>query len=295
MITVSNAYDSAQCIVTVAKPKPDTLQILTPKGTILFPGDTFQLEYHYAGEGELTWISSSEEELTVSNTGLVTAVGEGSAVIAVSDGTLTRKTYFDVRSPDEKTTEMKRWENGFLYDGVTKVVGDYLELKVETEENPKMGNITYSSTDQGIVSVEWDSTQDYKDPVHMSTWLILRFHNPGTATVTITSEDRQVSWSYTIHVKEEYDCYPGKEKLTPEEFAYYATQVGVEMGHTKSDGEIHNYLYDWYTDEELTWENAVAVGRDTAHENYRTGSKSILVTYAGIDQENGKHLFFKGY
>ena len=294
VITVTNGLDSAQCTVTVAKPQLDTLQILTPNGTILFPGDTFQLEYHYAGEGELTWSSSSTEVLTVSDTGLVTAAGEGSAVVTVTDGTRTRKMHFDVRSPEEKITEMKRWENGFLYDGVTKVVGDSLSLTVETEENPQMGNITYTTTDQGIVSVEWDSTQEFQDPLKMSTWLILRFHNPGTATVTITSEDRQISWSYTIHVKEEYDCYPGKEKLTPEEFAYYATQVGVEMGHTESP-RLQGYYYDWYTDEELTWENAVSMARGTAHNNYRLGIYSILVTYDGIDEDNGEHLFFKGY
>ena len=303
-ITVTDGFCSASCTVKVTEPTRKTLQILTPDDTILYPGETLQLEYRYEGNGELTWSCSFPDIFTVSDTGLVTAVGVGSTLVKVTDGTNVARISIRVRPPEEKTTEMLMWKDQFLYEENTKVVGDYLYLKVRTNPNPKMNDITYTTTDQGVVSVEWDKTQDlYADELH--TWLILRFNSPGTATVIITSEDRQVSQSLTFHVKEEYDCAPGKEKLTPEEFACYATEVGVEMGHRKSK-VLSGYLYDWRTEEELTWENAVSMGRGNAHRVYEVYNKNygsydenitppMLIVYAGWDEEVGKHLFYKGY
>ena len=299
VVTVTDGNVSAECVVTVApKEVPNYfLRIFPPEKEIFYPGESLQLEYVYKGSGELTWSSTDPEIVSVSDTGMITTLTVGEAMVTVSDGEHQSKRIIRVYNPGEKTTQMDIWSDHFFYDGVTKVMGDYLYLKVETDVRAEKKNLVYTTTDQGIVSVEWNKEQDlYADD--WRTWLVLHFNSPGTATVTLASDDREVVQSYTIHVKEKYDCDPGKTKLTPEEFAYYATQVGVEMGHTKSK-VLSGYLYAWYAEEELTFEKAVAFGRGTAHRVYQYFSNSdykpMLIVYVEWDEDMEQYLFYTGY
>ena len=299
VVTVTDGNVSAECVVTVApKEVPNYfLRIFPPEKEIFYPGESLQLEYVYKGSGELTWSSTDPEIVSVSDTGMITTLTVGEAMVTVSDGEHQSKRIIRVYDPGEKTTNLDIWSDHFFYDGVTKVMGDYLYLKVETDVRAEKKNLVYTTTDQGIVSVEWNKEQDlYADD--WRTWLVLHFNSPGTATVTLASDDREVVQSYTIHVKEKYDCDPGKTKLTPEEFAYYATQVGVEMGHTKSK-VLSGYLYAWYAEEELTFEKAVAFGRGTAHRVYQYFSNSdykpMLIVYVEWDEDMEQYLFYTGY
>ena len=298
VIMVTDGKVSANCTVTVTEAELRTLQFLTERDTPVYQGETYQMEYHYAGTGELTWISHNPDVLTVNETGLVTGISVGSGVVEVTDGTNRARTILQIKDPVNKVEKLLVNEDHFLYDGVTKVKGDYLEPKVMTQPNPQSHDITYTSSDPGVVSVEWYERQSISADT-ISTWLILRFNYQGTAVVTITSEDRAVSESYTIHVKEDYDCNPGKEKLTPEEFAYYATQVGVEMGHQKSE-VLSGYLYAHYDEKDLTWKNAVGFGTGTAHRVYGYfdndyNYRPMLITYAGWCEDHQQHLFYTGY
>ena len=299
VVTVTDGNVSAECVVTVApKEVPNYfLRIFPPEKEIFYPGESLQLEYVYKGSGELTWSSTDPEIVSVSETGMITTLSVGEAMVTVSDGEHQSKRIIRVYDPAEKTTNLDIWSDHFFYDGVTKVMGDYLYLKVETDVRAEKKNLVYTTTDQGIVSVEWNKEQDLSAD-DWRTWLVLHFNSPGTATVTLSSDDREVVQTYTIHVKEKYDCDPGKTKLTPEEFAYYATQVGVEMGHTKSK-VLSGYLYAWYAEEELTFEKAVAFGRGTAHRVYqyftKPDHKPMLIVYVEWDEEMEQYLFYTGY
>ena len=123
--------------------------------------------------------------------------------------------------------------------------------------------------------------------------ITLNFKSAGTAKVTITSADGNVSESYNITVKADYACNPGKSKLTPEEFAYYATQVVIENGFTEGipGYSACSYKYVTLSDEDLTWERAKEIGQSWVHLWWPIGSRRVIVVYQGIN-ENGKHLFF---
>lgn len=292
-----------------------TLTINTPAYTTVFVGETLQIDYDYSGNSSnLTWTSSDTAILTVNSKGVVTGVSAGTTIVKATDGDITRRVAITVEAQENKTTSFDLRVNGPLYDGVTKYVGDYLKFNLwtvclnsngqsnnrtdpmrvssyqtdpskHTATNSKR-NLYISSSNPNVVSVtnEYDCGF-YEDYLH--------FNGAGTAIITITSWDGY-SESYTITVKGDYDCNPGKSQLTPEEFAHYATQVGVELGQTRSD-VLSGYRYLYKADDELTWSQACGVGKSLAHEWYGIGIDYILVTYAGWSEEYGKHLFYVGY
>lgn len=65
---------------------PETLVLSNPDFTLFKKGETTTLSVT-GGEGPYTWFSSDEKVVTVSETGVVTAVGDGSATLTVSNGT----------------------------------------------------------------------------------------------------------------------------------------------------------------------------------------------------------------
>ena len=365
------------------------LKITTPDDTVIYPGDTLQLEYIYTGNKKLTWSNSFDDIFTVDQNGLVTATGGGSTIVKVTDGDITSRIYITVQSItvntpahtaisvgetlkiDYKylgkpqpltwtssdpsvltvdkngvvtgvstgvstvTVEDKHYMKRFciyvvadedrtvsldlqidcpLYDGVTKFVGHYLQINqlntyikkangrwsgivdewhaAGRKSDPSTPDPLYpcrnyyiTSSNPDVVSVENKFDCGFYDD-------FLYFNKPGKSTITVTSWDGY-SESYTINVKAEYDCAPKKEKLTPGEFAYYATMVGVEDGQVPAY-QLSSYLYIWYTEDELTWEEAKKLGHANSKREFFLNSPSTIIFYAGIDENNGMHLFYHG-
>lgn len=365
------------------------LKITTPDDTVIYPGDTLQLEYIYTGNKKLTWSNSFDDIFTVDQNGLVTATGGGSTIVKVTDGDITSRIYITVQSitvntpahtaisvgetmkidykylgkpqpmtwtssdPDvltvdkngvvtgvstgvstvtvedkhymqrlciyvvadeDRTTSMKLVLNAPLYDGVNKIVGNYVQIgqlnSVLRNDSGERNNIVdewhaagrqsdpstpdpfypcrnyyITSSNPDVISVENKFDEGFYDD-------FLYFNKPGKSTITVTSWDGY-SESYTINVKAEYDCAPKKEKLTPGEFAYYATMVGVEDGQVPAY-QLSSYLYIWYTEDELTWEEAKKLGHANSKREFFLNSPSTIIFYAGIDENNGMHLFYHG-
>jgi hypothetical protein len=153
--------------------------------------------------------------------------------------------------------------------------------------------LLFTSSDPDVVSIEQDPEQQfYGGP---DVWMILKFKKAGKATITLTSKDGAFSKAYNITVKAKFDCDPGKDKLTPGEFAYYATRVGGEIG-VNTAYMVESYLYLWLTEDKLTWEIAKEVGESNAKREYWLDQEKAgaIWVYAGWDEEKNAHLFFHG-
>lgn len=286
----------------------------TKNNTYLSVGEILPLDYTYVGDkAKLTWSSSDPTVLTV-NKGVVTAVGAGGATVRATDGDKIWRISLNVLRPEDRTVSIDLQIDCPLYDGVTKFVGHYLQINTlhsycrnsngdnnnyvdewkasGTQTNPSKptsGNHTrnyyITSSNPDVVSVANKFDCGFYDD-------FLYFNKAGTSVITVTSWDGY-SQSYTIHVKGDYDCAPGKTKLTPGEFAYYATMVGVEDG-LEASYHIRSYLYIWYDEDELTWEEAKSLGHINAKREFFLNSDTTIIVYAGFDESNGKHLFYHG-
>ena len=82
-ITAKSGNASAECIVYVTGTDGATLRI-TPPQVNLRPGDTYQFSYGNTYNLDLTWSSSDESIATISQTGLLTALKPGNAIITLS-------------------------------------------------------------------------------------------------------------------------------------------------------------------------------------------------------------------
>ena len=292
-----------------------SILIHTPANTFISVGESLQIDYTYLGKPKtLDWSSSDDSVLTVDQDGRITGVGTGAAEVTVSDGYYSQSFCIYVLAEEDKTTSFDLQIDCPLYDGVTKFVGHYLQINhlnshtrkangrwsdivdhwkasgshtnpSEPDENYPKRNYYITSSNPDVVCVANKYDCGFYDD-------FLYFNKAGTAVITITSWDGY-SESYTIHVKEDYDCAPGKTKLTPGEFAYYATKVGVEDG-LEASYQIRSYLYIWYSEEELTWERAKSLGHANAKREFYLNSSTTIIVYAGFDESNGKHLFFHG-
>ena len=282
-VTVTDGSKSATCDIVVTAPV--TLTINTKAFTTVSVGNTLQIDYTYSGDkSELTWSSDDTSILTVNNSGLVTAKAAGSTGVIVTNGSITKVVVITV-SDAPKATSIKEWNhNAPLYDGVVKYAGDYMTFEAMAQPDNSNIHVTVTSNNTSVVSVSYE--QDYRG----ITQVTLNFKSAGTATVTITSADGAVSKSYSITVKGDYACNPGKSQLTPEEFAYCCNKVVEANGFTISS-YASSYKYITLSDDELTWEKAKQLGQSWVHQWWINGSRYVNVVYQGID-ENGNHLFY---
>lgn len=310
MITVTDGQVQASVILFA-----DSFVINTPSGLVLSVGEKLQLDYEILDDtGVFGWSSSDTSVLTVDNNGVVTGVGTGLASVTATDGWRRLSIYIYVVADEDRTVAFDLQVDCPLYDGVTKFVGHYLQINHlnshtrnargqwsgiinnwtasgshtdPSTPDPKYPNRNYyiTSSNPNVVSVVNQFDEGFYDD-------FLYFNKPGKSVITVTSWDGY-SESYTIYVKAEYDCAPKKEKLTPGEFAYYATMVGVEDGQVPGY-QIRSYLYIWYSEDELTWENAKGLGHANAKREFYLQNEDTMIVYAGFDESNGKHLFYHG-
>ena len=289
-VYLTDGIDTASCPVTVRE-TDNRLRITTEYP--VFRGETLKLSYEYTGSDlrPLTWSSGDPSILTVDQTGRVTGVSIGKATVQVTDGDVSSKITVEVKDPANKTTGIYLHHRVNLYDGVVRFSGDSMQLLVGARPDRTV-NVLVSSSNQSVVHAVLEPDPRYNSPDYLIYKLY--FKNAGTAVVTFASRDGCVTEKYTVRVKSTYDCDPGKSKLTPDEFSYCATKVGVENGQKEST-VLSGYRYLYLTDDELTWERAKAVGQSLAKEWYGISISRILVTYAGWDEERGMHLFYIGY
>lgn len=322
-VTTYNIADSGPFVVVVTDGELEArvalvielMEIRTPTDSIVEVGDTLQIDYTFLGDAtKLSWSSSDTSVFTIDNKGRVTGVGTGWATAKASTEYDNWSIYINVVDPANKTTHFDMQIDSPLYDGVTKFTGNYLQINAvnshcrdaNNQQSDRISTWTVAGKKTNPSKVNPDSpdrnfyiTSSNSKVVSVGTKYsggayddFLYFNKAGTAIITITSWDGY-SESYKIYVKDEYDCAPGKEKLTPGEFAYYATMVCDENG-IKAGYDLYAYLYIWYSEDELTWEEAKSLGQSNAKREYQLDRSGGLIFYAGWDEEVGKHLFYHG-
>lgn len=284
VITVTDGVKKSQCAVTVkAAADAASLTINTPKNTTIFVGETRKLDYTYTGTDKVTFESWDTSILTIDSNGKMKGVSEGVVGVQVTAGKLYKFVDIVVKSKANAATSIKITNmQGPLFDGVTKHVGNYMSFRAysKPDENP----ITVATSNADVISVETRIVNTFYSEI------TLKFKAAGSATITLTSEDGNVVYKYKVNVKSEYSCYPGKEKLTPEEFANACTQVMVENGFTYSTG-CTSYRVWTVGPNELTWTNAKANGQGCVRSWYPQGDRKCWISYEGTD-ENGNYVFY---
>lgn len=290
IITARDDYGERASILVTVVPNSTTVKVDIHQSEVsLYHGQSTYLDWTYTGTAPLEWRTTNGYVAMIDDDGWLRAVGEGSCTIYLSDGTYADSCEVTVTidpAIKAKTLTLTA-DNAPLYDGITKFKGNYMEFCVEVAPYGASENTRVTSSDSRIVKVsnQWSMGRNH---------FRLDFKKAGTCTIEIISGDDAVVNSYTVHVKDTYDCNPGKTQLTPGEYAYYATQVAVENGQTASK-VLSGYLYLWLDDEQLTWESAIELGEMRARENYFLDNHYALIVYAGWDEEAGKHLFYHGY
>lgn len=288
VVTLSDGTRNAQCHVTVNAPAPApaaTFKINTKEDTVVFVGNTLQIDYTYTGNKSLTWTSDDTSVLTVDNDGMVTAKSVGYAMIKVTDGSSTKRVTLKVEESKPLVTSFE-WssKNAPLYDGVTKYAGDYMSFKLYARPYGCNPNITVTSSNSGVVSAS------YKLNGSDATEVTLNFKSAGTATITIKSADGGKSESYTITVKGDYSCNPGGGQLTPEQF------VNAYNGVTKALGMDNSYTPSGYlvltlSPSELTWAKARNQAEGAFHHWYSVGKTCLVLTYEETNAD-GNYVFY---
>ena len=265
------------------KPATATLTINTPKDTIVFVGETLKLDYTYTGTGKLTFASWDTSILTIDSNGKMKGVSEGPVGVEVTDGNLYKCVTIQVKGVKATSIKMSGME-GPLFDGVTKYVGDYMSFIAKSRPTGTSYLVKASSSNSSVVSV---STKTINGD---ETEITLKYNAAGSATITLTSEDGCVVYEYKVNVKSEYSCYPGKEKLTPEEFADACTQVMVANGFKKNTG-CTSYRVLTLSPNKLTWTIAKGNAQGYVRSWYPNGDRSCWISYEGTD-EKGNYIFY---
>ena len=150
---------------------------LNKETTTLYVGDTEQLIATIlpvnAINKNVTWVSNNTEIVTVSNTGFVTAINTGTAVITVTteDGEFTAQCSVTVNLANVPVTDVT-----LNITNTTLEIGNIEQLTATVlSDNANNKNVTWSSNNTGIATVN-------------SAGLVTAI-NVGTAIITVTTEE----------------------------------------------------------------------------------------------------------
>lgn len=311
IVKVTDGDITSRIYITV-----QSIIVNTPAHTAISVGETLKIDYKYLGKAQpMTWTSSDPDVLTVDKNGVVTGIRTGVSTVTVEDKHYMQRFCIYVAADEDKTTSISLALNAPLYDGVNKIVGNYVQIG---QLNSVLRN---DSGEQNNIVDEWHASGRESDPSTPDPFYpcrnyyitssnpdvisienkfdcgfyddFLYFNKPGKAVITVTTWDGY-SESYTVNVKKDYDCAPGKEKLTPSEYAYYASMACYEESGLYAH-QLSAYLYQYLTEDEITWTEAKETAFFVANREFQLGQRlAPMVIYAGLDEKTGMHLFFIG-
>ena len=154
IITASNGDVSASCLVTVLTPIIDAEQIVLNMEEIeLNIGETIQLEATILPEDTtdktIIWQSSNNDVATVNDSGLITAISEGNAIITASNGDVSASCLVTVLTPivdaEEIVLNMEEAELN---------IGETIQLEATIlPEDTTDKNLLWNSSNQNVAIV----------------------------------------------------------------------------------------------------------------------------------------------
>ncbi|MBR6926341.1 MAG: Ig-like domain-containing protein [Bacteroidaceae bacterium] len=174
-----------------------------------------------ATEKDLIYSSNNEEVAIVSATGLVTAVGPGTAVITVTskDGSISATIEVTVEPKEVPAT------------GIEFIDADGNVVSVITVEEGAPTGVTYRLLpENGVGGVTWV----YSDERIAAYDRGVKGRWPGTATITAKLDDTDISATLTVHVK----LAPANQSLTSEGESHHTVDLGLPSGTLWADGNM---------------------------------------------------------
>jgi len=230
----------AACIVTVSSAEPAvpvTKLTLDPENPILTMGSTLRLVATVypsnASTINLTWSSSAPEVAMVSDSGLVSAVGVGTAVITAKTGSdKTATCTVEVRDLSVPVTGID-----LNMDSATLKVGDFLVLTAAIRpENATNKQINWASSDRSVATV---NTAGEITAVGTGTTTITASTSDGNITAQCQIEvvmDEASIEGLELNTKSQYLKVGGNAKLTAKTYPH--GQETPPLVWTSSDSSI---------------------------------------------------------
>ncbi len=270
------------------------LDIKTANNTVVYIGESLQIEYTYTGDkSALTWKSDDTTILTVNNSGKVTGIFWGVTRVRVYHGDTqvgSVRLVVEDKSVETEPPAKPKAEyiesgsfTGPYFDGTAGVVGNYMTFRAFAETSDKNQAVTATSSNSNVVSVERTSV----DSSSVCKFKV-KFKGAGTATITITSEDGNASKSYTITVKSGYSSAKSGQ-LSPEEFVSCVNGIMKENGAKIATDMGYRVLT--LSESELTGANARGTAESFVRDFWVDGKRKMGLSYQGTD-EDGNHVFY---
>ena len=217
----------------------------------LKPGETHQLKAtvlpENASDAGVTWYSDKEGVATVSQSGLVTAVGAGEATVhaVTSDGGKMASCLVTVRIPVKGITLSTASE--------TLYVGD----------SPLSVSAVVYPADATETSLEWSSSDSKVASVIQGAGLnaVINPLKPGTATITVSTKDGGYTAKCTVTVKQHVTSVSlGKKELS----LYVGGSESLSVTVLPSDA----------TDKSVTWTSSNAAVASVSADGKVTANKA---------------------
>lgn len=259
-----------------------------PREVTLYLGETRQLDYLYYGDAsQLEWSVYDESVVKLEPGGKVTAVGEGYATVFVKNGKY--RVGCEIRVfAGPRVDEFYLYKRGDLYDGVTKYAGTSMEIGIDARPYEAPEKIVCTSSNPSVVSVTTGKKPSYQ---YMSDY-ILNFNSPGTAVITLMSEDGVSKVSYTVHVKAGYDFAPADPKavVDPEVFSFYVLDAMLANGYRET--YVSGWLLLTLKPEQLTYETALSLAHGYIPLYWNTHGPIFQFHFAGVT-DRGEYQFYE--
>ncbi|MBP5583371.1 MAG: Ig-like domain-containing protein, partial [Bacteroidales bacterium] len=187
-VTTADGAKTAECVVTVSHKHIESIDISQSTLALTLASSATQLTASYlpddATDTELTWTVDKPEIATVSSTGVVTPVSEGTAIVTVANGSVTATCTVTVSAVEITAVNID-------LSTLTFTMGDAAQTLTATvePENATVKTVAWSSDDPNVATV----TNGVVTPVGVGTCTITATAGAKTATCVVTVNPKAVT------------------------------------------------------------------------------------------------------
>ena len=277
-------------------PPVGKLTIHTAIDTVVYLGEEYQLDYTYTGDKSmLNFKSDNPSVLTVDDSGKVTGVSVGHARVLVFYGDsqigrvrLVVEEWVEETEPPKPPAEWISVSNvtGPYFEGVPGVVGNSMTFAARAIGYDEEGDVvtqpvTVTSSNPEVAPVRLVKIEG------ISRYRI-SFKSLGVTTITVTSEDGNVSEDFTVIVYDSYETPIGR-RLTPEQFVTCVNGI-MEENAAKIATDMGWRLVVLKPDQ-LTGDLARSCAEGWVSEFWGIDRRYMGLAYQGVN-EDGNHVFY---
>lgn len=187
-VTTEDGGKTATCVVTVSHKHIESIDISQSTLALTLASAATQLTATYspddATDTELTWTVDKPEIATVSSTGVVTPVAEGTAIVTVANGSVSATCTVTVSAVEITAVTLDLSTLTFTMGDATQTLTATVE-----PENATVKTVTWSSDNINVATV----TNGVVTPVGVGTCTITATAGAKTATCAVTVNPKAVT------------------------------------------------------------------------------------------------------